>query len=181
MYAIRNIRLCTKDCACLFVCPTGATDTENGQIDRAKCLDGCRRCVDACPSHAISLVLDNYPVHPPKNQKVKNALLAFMDRKYAEELQARAFANAGKAANGTKGANEATATPGAGIANGARLAKALAVSLRTVAEDCAREADFLIPQGKASRELLQDLLAEKPQMAGKVFPEAEIQELLGLL
>jgi len=175
MYAIRNIRLCTKDCACLFVCPTGATDTENGQIDRTKCLDGCRRCIDACPSHAISLVMDNYPAHPPKDLEVKKALLAFMDRKYAEEQQARAFANASRAAN------EATVAMGTKAANGARLAKALAVSLRTVAEDCAREADFLIPQGKASRELLLHLLAEKQQIKGKSFPEAEIQELLGLL
>jgi Fe-S-cluster-containing hydrogenase component 2 len=169
MYAIRNIRLCTKDCACLFVCPTGATDTENGQIDKAKCLDGCRRCVDACPSHAISLVMDNYPVHPPKDLATRNALLALMDQKYAEELQARAIADAGNGSSGAKGANKA------------RLAKALAVSLRTVAEDCAREADFLIPQGKASRELLKGILAAKPQVAGKIFPEAEIQELLGLL
>ena len=107
--------------------------------------------------------MDNYPVHPPKNPEVKKALLACMDRKYAEELQARALANA---VDGT---------------NGARLAKALAVSLRTVAEDCAREADFLIPQGRASRQLLQSLLDEKPQMAGKTFPEAEIQELMSLL
>ncbi|MGD9940073.1 MAG: 4Fe-4S ferredoxin [Clostridia bacterium] len=174
MYAIRNIRLCTKDCACLFVCPTGATDTETGQIDKDKCLDGCRRCVDACPSHAISLVMDNYPAHPPKNAEVKKALLAFMDRKYAEELQARAIANAGTSAGETKDASVAGT-------NGARLAKGLAVSLRTVAEDCARESDFLIPQGKASRELLKSILAERPQVAGKVFPEAEIQELLGLL
>jgi Fe-S-cluster-containing hydrogenase component 2 len=175
MYAIRNIRLCTKDCACLFVCPTGATDTENGQIDKDKCLDGCRRCVDACPSHAISLVMDNYPEHPPKKAEVRNALLAFMDRKYAEELQARALASA------TKGGTEATGVDKAAGTNGARLAKALAVSLRTVAEDCAREADFLIPQGRASRQLLQSLLDEKPQMAGKAFPEAEIQELMNLL
>ena len=33
MRAVRNIRLCTKDCLCLYVCPTGATDTETGQID----------------------------------------------------------------------------------------------------------------------------------------------------
>ena len=26
--AVRNLRLCTKDCICLYVCPTGATDTE---------------------------------------------------------------------------------------------------------------------------------------------------------
>ena len=34
-YAVRNIRLCTKDCLCLYVCPTGATDTENSVIDLA--------------------------------------------------------------------------------------------------------------------------------------------------
>ena len=28
-YAVRNLRLCTKDCLCLYVCPTGATDTED--------------------------------------------------------------------------------------------------------------------------------------------------------
>ena len=61
MFAVRNIKLCTKDCMCLFVCPTGATDTEDGKIDASKCMDGCRLCVDACPSHAIHLVYDRYP------------------------------------------------------------------------------------------------------------------------
>lgn len=56
MHAVRNIRLCTKDCLCLYICPTGATDTETGQIDAEKCISGCRVCVDACPSHAISLI-----------------------------------------------------------------------------------------------------------------------------
>ena len=37
--AIRTIRLCTKDCLCLYVCPTGASDTENGQIDASKLSD----------------------------------------------------------------------------------------------------------------------------------------------
>lgn len=39
-YAVRNLRLCTKDCLCLYVCPTGATDTENSIIDLEKCI-GC--------------------------------------------------------------------------------------------------------------------------------------------
>ena len=52
MYAVRNLRLCTKDCLCLYVCPTGATDTENGQVDAKKCI-GCGLCVKACPSHAL--------------------------------------------------------------------------------------------------------------------------------
>ena len=43
MYAVRNIDRCTKDCLCLYVCPTGASDTENGQIDASKCI-GCGAC-----------------------------------------------------------------------------------------------------------------------------------------
>ena len=66
MHAVRNIRLCTKDCLCLYVCPTGATDTENGQIDFSKCVRGCRACVDACPSGAISLVPETFPAQQPK-------------------------------------------------------------------------------------------------------------------
>ena len=47
--AVRNLRLCTKDCLCLYVCPTGATDTENSVIDTGKCT-GCGDCAGACPS-----------------------------------------------------------------------------------------------------------------------------------
>ena len=49
-FAVRNLRLCTKDCLCLYVCPTGASDTENSVIDTDKCI-GCGPC--ACrPSSA---------------------------------------------------------------------------------------------------------------------------------
>ena len=41
--AVRNIRLCTKDCLCLYVCPVGATDTEDSIIDIKKCI-GCGVC-----------------------------------------------------------------------------------------------------------------------------------------
>ena len=51
-YAVRNLRLCTKDCLCLYVCPTGATDTENSIIDPNKCI-GCGVCAEACPSGPI--------------------------------------------------------------------------------------------------------------------------------
>ena len=37
--AVRNIRLCTKDCLCLYVCPVGATDTEDSIIDVKNVLD----------------------------------------------------------------------------------------------------------------------------------------------
>ena len=33
LFAVRNLRLCTKDCLCLYVCPTGASDTEDSIID----------------------------------------------------------------------------------------------------------------------------------------------------
>lgn len=50
-YAVRNLRLCTKDCLCLYVCPSGATDTENSIIDVNKFI-GCGACADDCPSRA---------------------------------------------------------------------------------------------------------------------------------
>ena len=76
MRAVRNIRLCTKDCLCLYVCPTGATDTETGQVDELTCI-GCGACADACPSHAISMVPKEYPVQQKKQEnrrKCKNWL-----------------------------------------------------------------------------------------------------------
>ena len=51
-YAVRNLRLCTKDCLCLYVCPTGATDTENSVIDADKCI-GCGVCLEHCPQGCI--------------------------------------------------------------------------------------------------------------------------------
>ena len=93
MYAARNIDLCTKDCLCLFVCPTGATDTENGQIDKNACLDGCRLCVDACPSHAIYLVYTKYPEPKEKNPEVSEKLTALMEKTYNQELMVKTLGN----------------------------------------------------------------------------------------
>lgn len=55
-HAYRNIELCTKDCLCLFVCPTGATNNETGQIDFSKCI-GCGSCANACPSEQLPCFL----------------------------------------------------------------------------------------------------------------------------
>jgi Fe-S-cluster-containing dehydrogenase component len=50
-YAVRNLRLCTKDCLCLYVCPTGATDTEDSIIDPNKCI-GCAYV----PGHVLQVL-----------------------------------------------------------------------------------------------------------------------------
>ena len=144
MYAARNLRLCTKDCVCLFVCPTGATDTEDGQIDASKCVEGCRACVDACPSHAIHLVMQRYPEPVARSASLTESALALGTRKLAQERAAGSIANG-------------DAQPGA-----ARLARALARSCRILAEDCAREAGYMTPQCHATRALL----AEVAQQAG---------------
>lgn len=131
MYASRNITKCTKDCLCLFICPTGATDTETGQIDKTRCIDGCRLCVDACPSKAIFLVMENYPEPEPKNPEISEEMMKFCSRKFEEEK--------------TAGSQES------------KFAQALSRSMRIVAEDCAREAGFMLPQSQKVKQLLEEL------------------------
>ena len=142
MYASRNIRLCNKDCVCLFVFPTGATDTETGQIDRLTCVDGCRICVDACQSHAIHLVVEHYPEPTPKSPSLTQTMMALCERKSDQERAAIAIADA------------------APTAGAARLARALARSARVLAEDCAREAGYMIPQCDSTRDLLGRISAD---------------------
>lgn len=158
MHAARNIKLCTKDCLCLFVCPTGATDTETGQIDFSRCIDGCRLCVDVCPSHAISLVLDSYPEPKIKPEKVQAALYSLLERKAKEEALCTALASA-------EGPDKAMAT-------------AFARSNRILAEDCARELAYLLPQSDATRRFLAWLL-EQPY--GDDFAFDAVRRLLELI
>ena len=151
MYASRNINLCTKDCLCLFVCPTGATDTETGQIDKNLCIDGCRLCVDACPSHAIYLVMDNYPEPELKNPELEEMMLSLLENKSKEEGIAESIS---------------LNSPNKGEQ---KLARALKLSCRIAAEDCAREANFMLPQSRPVRELLEKLEREA---------DSEIKEII---
>lgn len=160
MHAVRNIRLCTKDCLCLYVCPTGATDTETGQIDAAKCISGCRKCVDACPSHAISLVPDEYPPQQTKQNSVRHAMLSLAQQKVDQEQLAARLEQSG-------------ATPVA-----RQFAATLSASIRLMAEDLVREAGFMLPQGEVTLQLLRDLLVST---SAQDFPADTVRQLLSLL
>ena len=82
--AVRNVRLCEKDCLCLYVCPTGASDTENSVIDVDKCI-GCGACAEACPAGAISLVPRQYPPQQAKETEVITALRQLSGSKAEQE------------------------------------------------------------------------------------------------
>jgi len=159
MPAFRNIRLCSKDCLCLYVCPTGATDTENSIIDVSKCVPGCMACVDACPSGAISMVPDKYPPQQKKTEKVIAAQRALGRSKIQQARIADAvFASSGSAV--TK-----------------QFAEAVAKSNRLMAEDILREAGYMLPQSEEVRELLKAMLDN----AAQDFPKDAAELLLSKL
>lgn len=147
-YAVRTIRLCTKDCLCLYVCPTGATDTENSVIDVAKCI-GCGDCAAACPSGAISMVPKEYPKQQEKTSLVVNALKVLMRSKSEQEKVAAAL-------------------PG-------KLAAAIERSNHIMAEDLIREAGYMLPQSENAVAFLQSLLAK---ILSEDFPREAAEKLL---
>lgn len=157
MYAVRNLRLCTKDCLCLYVCPTGATDTENGQVDKSKCI-GCGACVKACPSGALSILpeADQLPPQQVKKEAVVQKLQAIVKSKAEQEVAARQLAASAQ--------NPILK----------QLAQALARSNRLMAEDVVREAGFMLPQSGNTHDFLQSLLQNTPAD----FPKAAAEKLL---
>ena len=130
-YAVRNLRLCTKDCLCLYVCPTGATDTEDSIIDVTKCI-GCGDCAEACPSSAISMVPKEMPPQQPKKEPVVEALRGLIQSKARVEAMAALHSDA--------------------------LSVAIEKSSRLMAEDLCREAGFMLPQSENTRVLLEQLM-----------------------
>ncbi len=156
--AVRNVRLCTKDCLCLYICPTGASDTENGQIDASKCT-GCGLCVNACPSHALSLVPYDFPEEQAKKPQVIKGLQDLAKSKIEQKRNFEAL---------SKEADDELAK---------KLFKALAVSNKVMAEDITREAGYLTPQSSYTVKKIEDLLQE--DLPG--FPKEEAEKVLVLL
>lgn len=160
MHAVRNGNLCTKDCLCLYVCPTGATDTETGQIDAEKCLNGCRECVDACPSHAITLVPEEFPSQQNKKDSVIKTLMELSNSKTKQAAIASEIANT-------------TENPVV-----RQLAEAIAESNKLMAEDLLRESGYMLPQSQNVCDLLKSLLdSERPAD----FPTDTLKKLIAIL
>ena len=157
--AVRNLRLCTKDCLCLYVCPVGATDTENSIIDTEKCI-GCGVCADSCPSGAISMVPLEYPVQQAKTSVVVDALNAMSKAKAVTEKAARQISSS---------------TDASGLK---RLMKAVAKSERLVSEDIIRESGYMLPQSDNAHTLLEYFVANQPS---EDFPVDAAKKLLSLI
>ena len=149
--AVRNVRLCEKDCLCLYVCPTGASDTENSVIDTEKCI-GCGACADACPSRAISLVPREYPPQQTKTDEAIAALRQLVGSKADQETIAAGL-------------------PGP-------LAEAIRKSNRIMAEDLLRESGYMLPQSGNAHALLEEMISHSQEPG---FPIEAAEYLLSTI
>ena len=156
MVAVRNIDLCSKDCLCLYVCPNGATDTENSIIDVDKCT-GCGMCANACPSKAISMVPVEYPAQQKKKKEVVNTLNKLSKSKVEQEKIAKQIANN-------------TDKPGF-----KKLMTAISKSNRLMAEDIIRESGYMLPQSSNANKILNEI---KNNDKFENIPAQEIEKLL---
>ena len=159
-HAYRDLKICTKDCLCLFVCPTGATDNETGQIDFDKCI-GCGNCAAACPSRAISMLPRVYPKQKVKDKRVISELFKLADSKIEQIKTLKYLMN--------KSSND----------DEKRLYKALIHSNKVMVEDMMREAGFMLPQSSNTNKFLISLKGkdeEIDKVINKLLDKLEIND-----
>lgn len=164
-HAYRNLDLCTKDCLCLFVCPVGASDTENGQIDFEKCI-GCGACRRACPSHAITMVPNKMPPQQKKSQEVINSLFKVANIKIEEIKNLEYLLE-----NTTDDIER-------------HFLKTLIHSNKVMVEDLMREAGYMLPQSNNTNKLLNHLLEkaidnDNKEVIKKLIEKLEINDNYG--
>ncbi len=155
-HAYRNLEICSKDCLCLFVCPTGATNNETGQIDFETCI-GCGVCMKACPAKAITMIPNKMPIQKQKEDKVIKELFKVADSKI-EEIKILNYLL-------EKNPND-------------KLVKALIHSNRVILEDLMRESGYMLPQSKNAHELLNELKNNNDikDKAEKLLNKLEVNE-----
>ena len=159
-YAYRDLKICTKDCLCLFVCPTRATDNETGQIDFDKCI-GCGACAASCPSRAITMLPRVYPKQKVKDERVIKELFNNADSKI-EQIKILKYLM-------SKSSND----------DEKRLYKALIHSNKVVVEDMMREAGFMLPQSSDTNKLLISLRGkdeETLKIIDKLLDKLEVND-----
>ena len=159
-YAYRDLKICTKDCLCLFVCPTGATDNETGQIDFDKCI-GCGACAASCPSKAISMLPRVYPKQKVKDKRVIRELFKLADSKIEQIKVLKNMIN--------DSSND----------DEKRLYKAFIHSNKVMVEDMMREAGFMLPQSSNTNKLLLSLKGkdeEIDKVINKLLDKLEVND-----
>ena len=158
-HAYRNLKLCSKDCLCLFVCPTGATDNETGQIDFEKCI-GCGACAAACPARAITMIPNKMPPQKAKDPKVVQELFKIVNSKIDEIKMLKYLLKENQEDD--------------------RILKALIHSNKVMIEDILREAGYMLPQSKNSHDFLENIKANgddtAKDIATKLLDKIEVNE-----
>lgn len=159
-HAYRDLKLCSKDCLCLFVCPTGASDTETGQIDFSKCI-GCGACANVCPSHAITLIPNKMPKQQEKQEEVVKVLFKVANIKIDTINKLRGMMIAAS--------NEEEK----------KFYKSLIHANKVIIEDLMREAGYMLPESKNTHDLLEELketTKEKEETIDKLLNKLEVNE-----